>query len=103
MTAQEFLGVLAVDEDIGKAGPVGLFLILSLLIVVFLLGRSMRTHLRRVPREFPDPDKPIPDTPESLPSDGAVYEGEVLDQPEDKRRGDGDGRQRPGTSGPGLV
>lgn len=103
MTAQEFLGGLAAEEDIGKAGPVGLFLILSLLIVVFLLGRSMRTHLRRVPHEFPDPDKPIPESPESVAGDGAVYEGEVLDRPEDKRLGNGDGLQRPGTSGPGLI
>lgn len=48
----------AAEEDIGKAGPVGLFLIVSLLVVVFFLGRSMRTHLRRVPTEFPDPEQP---------------------------------------------
>ena len=103
MSAQEVVGVLAAEEDIGKAGPVGLFLILSLLIVVFLLGRSMRTHLRRVPTEFPDPDKPLPETPQARTGNGAVLEGEVLDRPEDWQRGDGDGLQRPGTSGPGLI
>jgi len=70
------VGLLAGEEDIGKAGPVGLFLIVSLLIVVFFLGRSMRTHLRRVPLEFPDQTKPPPDDPESRSLDDGVIEGE---------------------------
>lgn len=85
------------DDDIGKAGPVGLFLILSLLVVVFLLGRSMRTHLRRVPLEFPDPAEP------GRRSDDGVADGSTDNTPEDQAR-DGeiiglDGDVRP-SSGP---
>lgn len=78
-------GLLAAEEDIGKAGPVGLFLILSLLIVVFLLGRSMRTHLRRVPMEFPDPATTPPDPPEEGAQRGPVLEGEIVDRPPNTR------------------
>lgn len=65
--------VLGVDnEDVGKAGPFGLFLILILLVAVFLLGRSMRTHLRRIPPTFDPPPGPA----------GGPLEGELLDAPE---------------------
>lgn len=74
-------GQLAAAEDIGKAGPVGLFLILSLLIVVFFLGRSMRTHLRRVPLEFPDPGTAAARGPQSTARDDQVLEGEILEPP----------------------
>ena len=74
-------GLLAAEEDIGKAGPVGLFLILSLLIVVFLLGRSMRTHLRRVPLEFPDPNSVSASGPYPVERDDQVLEGEIVDPP----------------------
>lgn len=97
------IGFLAAEEDIGKAGPVGLFLIVSLLIVVFLLARSMRTHLRRVPLEFPDQTKPLPDGPGPRVADDGVIEGEILDRPADGQRGDGDGPQRPGTARPNSV
>ncbi len=100
MTDQIFeaSAVLAAEEDIGKAGPVGLFLILSLLIVVFLLGRSMRTHLRRVPLEFPDKTS-APSDPPSAPVDGAVLEGEIVDGP-NQRGATGQPRQRPDTPRP---
>ena len=97
------IGLLAAEEDIGKAGPVGLFLIVSLLIVVFFLGRSMRTHLRRVPLEFPDQTKPQPDGPESRILDDGVIEGEILDPPSNRRPGEGEGPQRTGSTGPNSV
>ena len=57
-------------EDVGKAGPIGLLLIVLLLIAVALLVRSMTTHLKRVPRSFDtDDDGPrfvVPDTPAEL-------------------------------------
>lgn len=95
------------DEDIGKAGPVGLFLILALLIVVFLLGRSMRTHLRRVPLEFPDPE---PDRPGARDTGRAadapttqtdVLEGEVIDPRAAPGSAEGD-RERPNGPRPDL-
>jgi hypothetical protein len=64
------LTVLAVDqqqlpEDVGKAGPIGLVLIVVLLIAVLLLVKSMTRHLKRVPPTF-DPADQIPDTPAEL-------------------------------------
>ena len=65
------LTVLAVDqqqlpEDVGKAGPIGLLLILLLLIATALLVRSMTTHLKRLPRSFDtadgEPTVVVPDT-----------------------------------------
>jgi hypothetical protein len=57
-------------EDVGKAGPLGLLLIVLLLIAVALLVRSMTTHLKRIPRSF-DPedgasDVVVPDTAAEL-------------------------------------
>jgi hypothetical protein len=57
-------------EDVGKAGPIGLLLILLLLIATALLVKSMSRHLKRVPRSFdPEDDGPrvdVPDTPAEL-------------------------------------
>ena len=57
-------------EDVGKAGPLGLLLILLLLIATALLVRSMSSHLKRVPRSFEPGDSTpqvvVPDTPEEL-------------------------------------
>lgn len=64
--------VLAVEEqlpeDIGKAGPFGLLLIVVLLIAVVFLVRSMSGHLKRVPRSFDPADAAtqVPDTPAEL-------------------------------------
>ena len=64
------LTLLAADqpqlpEDVGKAGPLGLLLIVVLLIAVIMLGRSMGRHLKRVPPSF-DPADQVPDTPAEL-------------------------------------
>ncbi len=56
-------------EDVGKSGPLGLFLILVLLLATALLVRSMGKHLRRLPRSFDEDDGPrvvVPDTPAEL-------------------------------------
>ena len=73
MTAGELGVVLAapgeqLPEDVGKAGPLGLLLIVVLLIAVALLVRSMTTHLKRIPRSFDpaDASPDIPDTPAEL-------------------------------------
>ena len=100
------LVLLAVDqqqlpEDVGKAGPLGLLLIVLLLIAVVLLGRSMGRHLKRVPPSF-DPADQVPDTPAELIDPPAVEPGaELLDtlrrapraiEPPRDGRPDGDGR-----------
>jgi hypothetical protein len=46
-------------EDVGKAGPLGLLLIVVLLIAVALLVRSMSTHLKRIPPSFDAPEDTI--------------------------------------------
>jgi hypothetical protein len=60
--------VLAADdklpEDVGKAGPIGLLLIVLLLIATAFLVKSMSRHLKRVPLSFgPDaePKVVVPD------------------------------------------
>lgn len=50
--------------DVGKASPVGLFIVVLLLIVVFILVWSMNRHLKKIPANF--------DTPESVPDDAAT-------------------------------
>jgi hypothetical protein len=52
-------------EDVGKAGPIGLLLIVVLGIAVVLLVKSMGRHLKRVPVSF-DPADQVPDTPAEL-------------------------------------
>jgi hypothetical protein len=59
-------------EDVGKAGPLGLLLILLLLVAAILLVRSMTTHLKRIPRSFDrsgDDAVEVPDTPAELFAD----------------------------------
>jgi hypothetical protein len=103
------LTMLAVDqeqlpEDVGKAGPLGLLLIVVLLIAVVLLGRSMGRHLKRVPRSF-DPADQVPDTPAELIDPPARDPAEELldtlrraplaiEAPRDGRSGEDDGRPR---------
>jgi len=67
------LSVLAADqeqlpEDVGKAGPIGLALIVSLFIATMLLVRSMGRHIKKLPRSFDPDDQPVevPDTPAEL-------------------------------------
>ena len=55
-------------EDVGKAGPLGLLLIVLLGIAILLLVKSMSRHLKRIPRSFDD-DEPrvvVPDSPAEL-------------------------------------
>ena len=70
MNAAVALTLLAAEqpqqpEDVGKAGPLGLLLIVVLLVAVIMLGRSMGRHLKRVPRSF-DPADQVPDSPAEL-------------------------------------
>ena len=62
--------VLAVvrEEDIA-AGPIGLLILLLLLIATALLVRNMNARIKRLPREFPDPEERAPEdrTPEQPP------------------------------------
>ncbi|MBN1091586.1 hypothetical protein JKP75_02740 [Blastococcus sp. TML/M2B] len=57
--------VLAADqlpEDVGKAGPLGLLLIVVLLIATALLVKSMSGHLKKLPRSFdPEDEVLVPD------------------------------------------
>ncbi|MCW2698602.1 MAG: uncharacterized protein JWQ45_137 [Blastococcus sp.] len=86
MTARELGGaVLAaageqLPEDVGKAGPLGLLLIVVLLIAVALLVRSMSGHLKRIPRSFDPADAApdIPDTPAELVDDPPRGPGQEL-------------------------
>jgi hypothetical protein len=70
-------------EDVGKAGPVGLALILALLIAVALLVKSMSRHLKRVPASFdPDEQEPpvvVPDTPAELVEEPRSPGADLLD------------------------
>jgi hypothetical protein len=66
-------------EDVGKAGPLGLLLIVLLLIATAFLVRSMSKHIKRVPRSFEPEDRiEIPDTPAELVDRPAPGE-DVLD------------------------
>ena len=49
-------------EDVGKAGPIGLLLIVVLLNASAFLVKSMSRHLKRVPHSFePEPQVVVPD------------------------------------------
>ncbi len=51
-------GLLAAGGESGKAGPMGLLVIILLGITVYFLGRSMSRHLGRVPASFDQADEP---------------------------------------------
>jgi hypothetical protein len=56
-------------EDVGKAGPLGLLLLVLLGIAVVLLVKSMSRHLKRIPRSFDAEQEPrivVPDSPAEL-------------------------------------
>jgi hypothetical protein len=53
-------------EDVGKAGPLGLLLIVVLLIVTAFLVKSMGRHLKRVPDSFEPPEVVVPDDASEL-------------------------------------
>jgi hypothetical protein len=80
--AAEFSDLVAEQspEDVGKAGPLGLLLLVVLLIAVALLVKSMTTHLKRVPASFDPPDPnavDVPDSPEGI-DDPGPQPGETL-------------------------
>jgi hypothetical protein len=53
-------------EDVGKAGPIGLLIIVLLLIVTAFLVKSMGRHLKRVPASFDPPEVVVPDDASEL-------------------------------------
>jgi hypothetical protein len=53
-------------EDVGKAGPIGLLLIVLLLIATAFLVKSMGRHLKRVPASFDPPEVVVPDDASEL-------------------------------------
>ena len=54
-------------EDVGKAGPLGLLLIVLLLIATALLVRSMGGHLKKLPRSFdPADQEPAVEVPDDI-------------------------------------
>ena len=66
-------------EDVGKAGPLGLLLIVLLLIAVALLVRSMTKHLKRLPRSFdPDDRVEVPDNAAELLEPRSGQSGDEL-------------------------
>jgi hypothetical protein len=60
--------LLAVDADEVSAGPLGLLVVVLMIIATVFLIRNMNARLRRLPREFPEPQddgRPAaPDGPE---------------------------------------
>jgi hypothetical protein len=66
-------------EDVGKAPPIGLLLIVVLLIAVALLVKSMTKHLKRVPPTFEPQDDvvQVPDDASELVDPGP-QPGEIL-------------------------
>ena len=66
-------------EDVGKAPPIGLLLIVVLLIAVGLLVRSMTTHLKRIPPSFEPQDDvvQVPDDASEIVDPGP-QPGEIL-------------------------
>ncbi len=56
---------LAVTDQPGQAGPLGLFVILVLAVATAFLIRSMRQHLRRIPPTFqPPPERGTGEPPD---------------------------------------
>jgi hypothetical protein len=70
-------------EDVGKAGPLGLLLILVLLIATAFLVKSMNRHLKRLPRSFDDADRgpeiDVPDDAAELFEEPSPPGQDVLD------------------------
>ena len=64
---------LLADAPTGKAGPVGLFVIVVLCVACWFLFRSMSRHLKRVPKSFDDQggDSTAGDAPPPAPGASA--------------------------------
>jgi hypothetical protein len=93
-------------EDVGKAGPIGLLLIVLLGIAVLLLVKSMGRHLKRIPPSF-DPADQIPDTPAELIDEPAPGQDlldtlrrapRAIEPPRDRPRDDDPGEGGPAGS-----
>ena len=65
-------------EDVGKAGPIGLLLIVLLLIVTAFLVKSMGRHLKRVPASFDPPEVVVPDDASELFEEEQPQPGQEL-------------------------
>lgn len=63
--------------DFGKASPLGLLVVVTLLIATLLLVRSMNRQLKKVPKTF-DPEHPEAD---QAADEGTDSIGEAPDQP----------------------
>lgn len=50
------IAAIAAANDAGKAGPLGLLIVVLLGVAIVFLGRSMQKHLRRVPDRFEEKD-----------------------------------------------
>jgi hypothetical protein len=61
----------------GLAGPMGLLIIVLLAIATVLLIRNMTARIRRLPAEFPDPDKPATSADERDLADGPESESRL--------------------------
>lgn len=59
---------LLAGDDSGKAGPLGLLVLVLLGIASYFLFRSMSQHLRRVRDDYPGPGSVERDRPEAEPS-----------------------------------
>ena len=60
--------VLAVQGDGQDTGPIGLLIVVLLGITTVLLIRNMNGRLKRLPREFPDQERPAdPDSGAAAP------------------------------------
>ena len=67
-------------EDVGKAGPIGLLLIVVLLVATAFLVKSMSRHLKRVPHSFePEPQVVVPDDAAELFEEKPEPGQELLD------------------------
>ncbi len=51
------MSTLAVDADRVSAGPLGLLVVVLMILATVFLIRNMNARLRRLPREFPDPER----------------------------------------------
>ncbi len=66
--------LLAASSEVDKAAPLGLFVILALVVVVFFLARSMVKQVRKVPKSFDGLD----DQGRNLPKLGEAVTPEVM-------------------------
>jgi hypothetical protein len=66
-------------EDVGKAGPIGLLLIVLLLIATAFLVKSMGRHLKRVPSSFDAPQVVVPDDAAELFEEPTARGEDLLD------------------------